>query len=113
MRSVCVEGGRLPQPSVSNIVFFIGMVVPTKLPVSTATPALLSPASCESQAGAALFAPSPRPSQQPIGNANDFGSLLPVSPLVRMINDVVDDPALFVEFKLEETRELLIRTARS
>jgi hypothetical protein len=68
--------------------------------------------SSKSQAGAGLFAPPPRSTQQPICDADDFGRLFPMPPLLGVLNGVVDDAAFLVKFEQEQAGELLVGSSR-
>lgn len=81
-------------------------------PVSAAVPGFVSPASHKRQAGIARFVPSPCSSKEPVGYADNFGCLIPVSALLGVFNDVIDDAALLIEFEDEHAGELLVRPTR-
>jgi hypothetical protein len=69
-------------------------------------------ASDEGQAGAAFFASAPGASQQPIRDADDPGSLLPMPSFIGVFDGVVDDAPFLVELEHKQASELFVGSPR-
>jgi hypothetical protein len=59
------------------------------------------------------FLTPPGPPQEPVRDADHLRRLVPVLPLLGVLNSMVDNAALLVKLKLEDARELIVRPART